>query len=170
MYLPKELDPVKACKAHHVFKGSCSAPDFLRLTDVIQDLKRFEYDWAFFVDNKVEMFSTLKFKACVVMLCQRCQRPVDIAISENVLMKLVFSVAEAEGLPVEIQALCVEKESLLETLVALEDELMLALPMIPLHAEKDCYFSQNQAYYEVHADKNTHKPFADLSKIMNSKE
>ncbi len=53
-----------------------------------------------------------------------------------------------------------------------EDELILALPMFPMHEKKDCSLSQNQAYYATSdiEQKNTYKPFAGLNQLAELKE
>ncbi len=170
MNIPKELDPIKACKAGLIFTGSLPGSTFKRVLDSVSKLEPVEYHWSFWADQKGQLLSELKFKATLMLLCQRCQKPLQWQLTESVAMQVVSSLAEAQNLPLAIEPILVNTEQICDPQEILEDELILALPMIPMHGEKDCSFSQNKAYYAAQTEKNTHKPFANLSKVMNLKE
>ncbi len=92
----------------------------------------------------------------VEMLCQRCLRPMSVAISAKPFLGLVPADAAEEA--DEAETLRVTAPIKLAELV--EDELLLAMPMIPVHAEADCIaLAKADAVPEHEAKEN---PFAVL--------
>lgn len=81
-----------------------------------------------------------KVKAEVEMLCQRCLKPVRVAVDSDRLLYLAASEADADRLE---SALADED---IEVIVAgqsldlagvVEDEVLLSLPIVPMHADCD---------------------------------
>jgi uncharacterized protein len=73
-----------------------------------------------------------ELKGKVVLSCQRCLQPVDVAIAGGSALILVASDAEAEQVPEEFEPVVVEANQLDLSWLA-EEEMLLALPLVPLH-------------------------------------
>ncbi len=170
MNLPKELDPVKAAKAHQSFEGKLPFAKCERLQELALSGSEIAYKWSFFLNQKSQSLAELTLSGAFQLKCQRCEKPMHFELDTFIAMQVVETEIQAEKLPLEVQPLMLNQEHLCNTLEILEDELILALPMIPMHEEKDCSFPQNEAYYAAKMETNTHKPFANLSKVLNSKE
>lgn len=176
MILPKEIDPVKAARSEHTFEGRLPFSDFPRLKELLcldenTQKGQIEFEWTFFVNEKQQTCASLKLLGEFPLVCERCQKPCKIKLNELIPMQVVKSEEEAENLPLAVEPILVNAENQCDTLEIIEDELILALPMIPMHLEeKDCSFSQNKAYYPAEKDNSTYKPFANLSKVFDSKE
>ena len=147
MHLPKELDPIKAAKAEHKFAGSLQFADLSRLQEVAVSATDLHYDWHFFQNQKSQSLAELKLSGKLTISCQRCEKPMPFKLDVIIPMQVVETEEEAEKLPLEVQPLMPNAEYQCNTQIILEDEILLALPMIPKHQEKDCSFSQNEAYY-----------------------
>ncbi len=145
MHLPTELDPLKAAKAQQILEGHLSASAFSRLTDFDQ----VDYRFNCFLTEKGEPVVELRFRTNFKLTCQRCNETMRYPLDETLIL---------------------EEDAAFDPMMLLEDELILALPMIPMHSEKDCSFFKNQAYCAVQKEPQTYKPFAGLGKVMNSKE
>ncbi len=145
MSLPTSLDPLKACKAGLRIDGNLPASAFTR----VGGFDTVHYRFHCFMTEKKEPIIELSLKAQLKLICQRCNQEMQYPLNETITL---------------------DEEASFEPMSLLEDELILALPMIPMHEEKDCSFLQNKAYCAAQMEENTYKPFADLSNVMNSKE
>lgn len=170
MILAKEIDPNKAARAGMVYQGEIPFSDFFRLQDLVHSGTAIRYHWSFYMDNKGQALATLKLKGELSLNCQRCYEAMSIKLVEEVAMQVVETEADAEKLPLSIEPIFVNSDGQCDTTEVIEDELILALPMIAMHKEKDCSFSKNEAYYPAQNEKTTYKPFAALSKVVSSKE
>lgn len=74
--------------------------------------------------------------ATVRVACQRCLEPMALALETDVRLLLLRPGERPEGLAPEVEALVVDKPLRLSELV--EDELLLAMPMIPTHPAAAC--------------------------------
>jgi len=75
-------------------------------------------------------------RTTVEAICQRCLQPVAIAVTARPFVVLQMAGEEAVSRPEEADTLVVEGPLLLNELA--EDELLLAMPMIPMHEEGSC--------------------------------
>ncbi len=141
MNLPQELDPLKASQANQTFEGSLTPVQCLRVEGLISA----KYSLKFSLTEKDEPKADLILQAKINLICHRCNQAMLYEIDETI------SLEETEPFnPIQL----------------LEDEMILALPMIPLHKKGACASSQNQAYSPVQ-NENTYKPFANLSKTLD---
>lgn len=101
-------------------------------------------------------------KTELLLTCQRCLEtmhyPVDVTLS----VALLNSEDQAEGLPDEYDPLVLDSQSLsLTTLI--EDELILALPIVAMHPETECANRMTTGTANDGADKP--HPFAALAQL-----
>lgn len=80
----------------------------------------------------------------VALPCQRCLEAVEIVLECRSSLALIESETQAESLPDDLDPLVVGPEELLRPLDVVEDELLLALPLVPRHPEGRC--AQATAY------------------------
>lgn len=74
-----------------------------------------------------------RVQARLTMICQRCLEPMEVRIERDLLLALVRSEAETGRLPGKYEPLLVTPEPMAVAGIV-EDELLLALPIVPLHA------------------------------------
>ncbi len=86
------------------------------------------------IGNVYEM--TGRVRATMRVACQRCLEPMDLAIETDVRLLLLRPGERIEGLAPEVEALVVDRPLRLSELV--EDELLLVMPMNPMHAAEAC--------------------------------
>jgi uncharacterized protein len=104
----------------------------------------------------------------LLLVCQRCMKPMSWRVDSNSPVLLIEAESQADGAPVEWETyLAVEGRVSLGALAA--EELMLALPIVPLHANaKDCGAA---ASLVTTAEQNApvqdmSRPFADLRALL----
>jgi uncharacterized protein len=80
---------------------------------------------------------TGRIEAELGLVCQRCLERYDYPIQQEIALAWIRSEKEAENLPLRYEPYLVETNPLILNDV-IEDELLLALPQIPMHDESDC--------------------------------
>ncbi|MCX7122220.1 MAG: YceD family protein [Gammaproteobacteria bacterium] len=168
-----ELDCVKAAKENKVIFEKLPLSRFERLAPSLADTEgEVSVEWAFSRNEAKQIQAKLDLHALLHLSCQRCNARIDFNLEASIQMQYVKTEAEAEALPLEIQPLYLNALNQIHPYEILEDDLILALPMFPMHEKKDCSLLQNQAYYATSdlEQKNTYKPFADLNKLADLKE
>ena len=103
----------------------------------------------------------------VVMDCQRCLEPVEIKLDCDISLGIVDDEEEAELLPDQLDPLVAGEESQLYEL--LEDELILALPIVPVHEECDPPSADNAGEQEDIEVPERENPFAVLASLKKDK-
>jgi uncharacterized protein len=85
-----------------------------------------------------------KVQAEVEMLCQRCLKPVGVAVDSDRLLYLAASEADADRLETALADEDVEviiAGQSLDLAGVVEDEVLLSLPIVPMHADCDMAIS-----------------------------
>lgn len=134
--LPVTIDPIQLAERGVSLTGRMPLKAMSRLveanTDIGSDIT-VELEFHRIEGGKVcEMTGALQ--TTLRTTCQRCLQPLDLEIKAEPRLLLVRPGSE-EALP-EVDVLVVDKPLELSQLV--EDELILALPMYPVHAEGRC--------------------------------
>lgn len=78
-----------------------------------------------------------RVSATLTMICQRCLEPMTIVIETPVALGIVVSQEQAHQLAAEYEPLLIGEEPA-AVAALIEEELMLALPIVPLHAPDQC--------------------------------
>lgn len=115
-------------------------------------------------------FACLKAKvsAKILVKCQRCLKPMETEVSGDFKFALVNSEDELELLPEEFEPYLLEGEE--QSIIDLvEDELLLSLPMVPVHenACSDFMIGQEGAIKAAKEAKEAEHPFAALKALKD---
>ncbi len=151
----------------------------LLATDDGQEIARYTVDYSllFGVDEGGVRGVLGTLKTTLPMVCQRCMGEMLLVVTVDVQLGMVNSRQAAQTLPESYDPLVVTDEgTTLETII--EDELILALPLVAMHEINDC--SQSEAFFDKGpgqggetdgTDRDTPKrenPFAVLAKLKTS--
>ncbi len=97
--------------------------------------------------------------ATVTLICQRCLAPLKWPVDSTGRVALVATPAEAERLPETLETvLAPDYRISLRDLV--EEELLLALPLVPRHANDECVGAA------ADTESETHRPFGQLDELF----
>ncbi|HYM36454.1 MAG TPA: YceD family protein [Steroidobacteraceae bacterium] len=97
--------------------------------------------------------------------CQRCLRPTEIAVDDRFHVVVVSSEEEMRELPDEQDSIVANAEHL-DLVWMTEEQLLLAMPLVPLHAKiEECGLQAEQEAPVQIAEKQT--PFANLRELMS---
>lgn len=77
-------------------------------------------------------------KATLPLMCQRCMGPMEFPVTTRTRLGIVSSRAAAEKLPDRYDPLLVLADEEITIASVVEDELILALPQVAMHSNKEC--------------------------------
>jgi len=107
----------------------------------------------------------------VDLICQNCLAPFSLSLDCDIRFVIVENEADLNELEEGVEGFLADgREVRLAELI--EDELILAVPMIPRHIDEECPGNNyQQDADEVPAEtETTHRPFADLAEAMKKQD
>ena len=109
----------------------------------------------------------LSLQGEAMLRCQRCMQPMRWPVRSAVRVALVASAAEADALPGEIEPV-LAPEGRLRIAELVEEELLLTLPIVPLHESADCAAPGEPPGPQA-AHEPAVRPFARLGELLSHK-
>lgn len=133
MQLPKTGDPIKFAKKNARLQAHCTLSDFARLQEICdQGDHQADITLQFGQDASRFYFIQGTIKATVNLICQRCNALMTHELDISFLLSPVVSEERAKKLPDQYEPVFMQDESI-AVYDMIEDELLLALPMVPKH-------------------------------------
>lgn len=172
-YLRHPLDPWKLCPAERALSLSLPLLNMQRAQEMLGNSEgsiHYELQFSLTPQRLLQVQGNLKGE--VTLECQRCLEAVSQTLESEFLWGLVINEEAAVNLPRTHEPVFIEDERL-DLLTALEDELILALPLVAYHPEGSCELPGNfiQEQPEVQVSEKKENPFsalADLKKSLKS--
>ena len=135
--LPEFIEPYRLAETQRILTGDLPIARMKRLLPLLQsDAGEARVNLVFGVDETGQANATGEVQTIVTLQCQRCMEPMQVSINSKVSLAFVSSEKQAQELPSYYEPLIVEEETSLSELV--EDEIILALPAVPLHESEQC--------------------------------
>jgi uncharacterized protein len=136
--LPHEIDPFRLVEARAELSGSVPLKQFRRLSPLlVDDSGQITVELSFGIDELGVPFVSGHISTELALVCQRCLERYDFTVDLDIALAWIRTEKEAESLPLRYEPYLVET-SPLNLNDVIEDELLLALPQIPMHDESDC--------------------------------
>ena len=110
----------------------------------------------------------LTFSGTAHLVCQRCLGTLDVEVEAETQVGLVATEADVSRVPEELEPV-LAPEGRISVGELVEEELLLTLPIVPLHAEgAECQVAPAVAALatEAAARGETQKPFAQLAELL----
>lgn len=168
--LPVHIDPIRMAETRRLLQGRIALAEMARLGESLQDSDgEVTVSLEFGTDNEGIRFMRGRIQAEVSLQCQRCLETMRYPIDSEFSLALVRNTVEAEALPSHYEPLLVEGEPLFLRDI-IEDELLLALPIVAMHAPEECSIniSSDQGAGEARKDTGAtekESPFAVLADL-----
>ena len=135
--LPLHIDPIKMADAGMTFSGELPADSFPELADLIAEFAApVKVVLEFAVDFEGNRYLSGKLQADLTLICQRCLKPYLYKVDSTFCLSPVKSEKEAKHLPQHYEPLMLGDDILLTEII--QQELVLALPMVPMHDDAVC--------------------------------
>jgi uncharacterized protein len=141
---PRRLDVAVMAAAHGELSGEWPLAALDRLADLVLGTEpagspihwQAEGDQRPVTGGEPEIWLHLTAQACVNMRCQRCLGSLTVPLDLDRWIRLVRDAAQAEALDAELEDDVLELQRHTDLGELIEDELLLALPLVPRH--EDC--------------------------------
>ena len=159
--LPDQLKLFNFAKKEVSLSGIYQISDFPKISEIAsnkEDYVRVELSF-YFKNNKTPCVEGI-IELDVVLACQRCLDNLSIALQVNFNLAFVRHNQESEELDSHYEIYVIEEEEL-ATLDLISDEILLSIPMVPMH-DYDCIKEINEQ--EI-VEEKSENPFAILKKI-----
>lgn len=158
--LPLVIDPIRLAEAGSRFQGQLDLAQFQRLASSLQQVQgEVDVEVEFGRDDLHIAHLNGRLRTRLVLVCQRCLQPVTWPVDASFALGLVTTDQAAEQLPENYEPLMVSSAMTLADII--EDELILAVPLVPMHARAECPAQDLGAEQQ---GKDTH-PFAALARL-----
>jgi uncharacterized protein len=133
---PVRVDPYRLCEAGREFAGKVPISALTRLASMLLAVDgALSYRVRFFRDEAKRMRVAGTVSAVLTMQCQRCLEPLRVTLDHEFSLQLVPSEGTAARVEGQLDPLLLAPGEPLDVFAMLEDEVMLALPLVPRHRE-----------------------------------
>ena len=136
--IPERVDLIKAARQSSQYSGTYSISRMQRLAELLADDSGLAtVNIKFDMTGQKDAYLSGTASADVVVYCQRCMQPMSDVIEADFQLRLMENEDELESLPEEVDAYHVA-EVPSSLLAIIEDELILAKPLISMHPPYEC--------------------------------
>lgn len=125
------------------------------------------YCLSFELDAEGRINISIEIAAKLEMTCQRCLQPMRVAIARETELAAVKDKSALQGLSPKYEPLLLSEQVQVSLLDLLEDELILAIPLAPLHDPADCSASEDLERIRAEGKPS---PFAELAKLKKTND
>jgi uncharacterized protein len=169
--IPERVDHRKLANQAGLIEGSLPLQRFHRLGEMLvvregEVYVRLEFSKGDFGSTRVNGSAATE----VCLICQNCMQQFRRQVTCELALRVVSDESKLEHLP-ELDDAIVAPDKVISLAELVEDELILAMPMISRHEEGQCpdtgYEQEEVVLPEVQDEQNTYRPFADLAKTMD---
>ncbi len=154
-----------------LFQGEVAVAEMPRLVEVLQDSEgQVAVSLEFGTDEEGLRFMRGRVQGEVTLLCQRCLEPMRQQIDNRFALALVRSETEADALPSHYEPLLLDGKPLFLRDV-IEDEMLLALPIVPRHPKQECEARLESSEADTEQDGGKRlNPFASLADLKTDRK
>lgn len=141
--VPRQADLRKLAAAGATIAGHIDLAELPRLRDVLADTEgRVELDLRIGVDDEGYRSIEGSVRSAPHLQCQRCLGTVSLPVDARMCLAMVWREDEIPSLPSRFDGIVVGTEPL-DLFELIEEELLLALPLVPRHADGECGVEQD---------------------------
>ncbi|MES9859325.1 MAG: YceD family protein [Candidatus Thiodiazotropha sp. LLP2] len=167
---PDRLDPWRFADLNNQISGRLPFEAFSRLRECLMEADgEVLFDLDFSRDERRYARLDGHIQAELALECQRCLGTLKFPVDREFSVVFVQGLNEAERLPDNLEP-CLVEEGVVDFRELVEDELLLALPQVPMHDTDVCQlpreFALDEADLETESDKQDN-PFAVLSGLKS---
>lgn len=166
--IPAHIEPRRLVDRGIVLKGPVSAAKMSRLNALLAaPAGDVQVELEFGRDEQRIAMMRGHYRVDATLICQRCLEPVEIPLNSRCEVGFVENDEAARTLPRQYEPVILDDESL-DLISLIEDELLLALPAVPMHPTGTCqhppgFQSDDAGQPEEEASKPN--PFSVLAKL-----
>ncbi|HEX7030539.1 MAG TPA: YceD family protein [Gammaproteobacteria bacterium] len=177
--LPKRFDPERLAAQGKVLAGTLDANAMPRLREMLATREPMPVDVELRAhrDDAKRLLLTGRASATLEVTCQRCMESVPLPVDARFALALAADEEAARNLPAELDPLLLDAGDEVDLPALVEDELILALPPAPVHADVAECGERARHALDAGNDDDEHdggvqreNPFAVLKQLKNGKD
>lgn len=159
------IEPILLADQEESLTGQLQLEKMQRLQELVPGAAdQVNFQLNFGRDSQGTAFIAGQFDVALKMHCQRCLNPVDISLKNSINIGIATSKMELQQLPDQYEPLLLTDKKL-SLITFIEEEILLAIPMVPAHDIEQCPAGNMVAKYKHRKE----SPFAKL-KDLNIKK
>jgi len=166
--LPLTVDPVKDAQRRLDYQGYYAANQLSRLAESVSKvLSDAQVTLSFYIDPQKLVVMKGQVQVDVELDCQRCGEPFKQTLECHFMYSPVANWDQADDLPEIYEPIEFNEFGEIDLLGAVEDELILALPLVPMHSSEHCEVSVAEQVFGELPEELAKKPnpFAVLANL-----
>lgn len=167
--LPESVDAWRMVSARRSFQGSLPIAAMPRLCEALaDDAGSAQYQLDFGRDEFGTAYVEVRVQAPLWLVCQRTLEPFVMPVTVDSRLGLIRSEQEEAALPGGVEPLLVGENDKLSPVDVIEDELLLALPLVPVNPDSAPPEEVTRPPAEaIPAEERPDNPFAVLRELKN---
>lgn len=165
--IPLTVDPIRSATKRLSYDGEVPSATLERLQELSLEIKG-EADVCLTFDRDEQNLAFIHgtAKTSVVLACQRCGDELEVPVACEFRYAPVNQKVKPEDLPEHYDSVELNEFGELNLHRLVEDELILALPLVAMHAEEDCRIDRDaMTFGELPSEEDKPNPFAVLQKL-----
>ena len=171
--LPKHLDPVKTATKRLEYRGVMTSEDMPRWTASVAACAEYvQVNVKFAKDAQGLTYFQGQLNTTAELVCQRCNSSLHQPVAVDFCFTPVQgSEAANDDLPDAYEPIAVDEHGEVNLVQLFEDELIIALPIVPVHAEDECSVGKDDMVFgHIEPEQARENPFAVLQKLKQDQE
>jgi len=166
--LPESVDAWRMVSARRSFEGTLPIAAMTRLCEVLSSNDgAADYALDFGRDSFGISYVDVRAQASLNVVCQRSLEPFALPVVVNTRLGLIRQERDEAGLPPECEPLLVAEDGRLSLADVIEDELLLALPLVPVNPQSRLpdEVTSHELEEESSGEGRSENPFAVLREL-----
>lgn len=167
--LPETVQWDRLTEGGETLRGTLALRGMARLAGCLQDSEGdVDVELEFGIDAQQIRYLRGHLRTTLHLVCQRCLQPLSHPLDLDICLGLLLSEDEIERLPESYDPYVFDQRTV-ELQAIVEDELMLALPLVPLHDARRCRIDPAYAVAEEAVETGRRRPFVGLDALLKGK-
>lgn len=165
--LPLTIDAQRAAQKNLDYVGSYTPEQVARIAESVVSVDSdVESKLSFKIDNQRLTVIEGHSEVDVTLQCQRCGKNFKHHVYVSYCFSPVVNDEKAEALPEQYEPVYVDEFGEINLLGMLEDEIILSLPVVPVHDSEHCEVSEaDMVFGELPEEAQKPNPFAVLASL-----
>ncbi|BDH46285.1 hypothetical protein TUM12370_23290 [Salmonella enterica subsp. enterica serovar Choleraesuis] len=165
--LPLTLDPVRTAQKRLDYQGIFTRDLAKRVAESVVSVDSdIECEMSFGIDNQRLAVINGDAQVTVTLACQRCGQPFSHQVHTTYCFSPVKNDDQAEALPEAYEPIEVNEFGEIDLLAMVEDEIIISLPVVPVHDSEHCEVSEaDMVFGKLPAEAEKPNPFAVLANL-----
>lgn len=143
--LPLTVDPLHAAQKRLDYDGVYTSDQVVRLASAVMHVNSdVACNLSFAIDDQHLVVLSGSAQTQVTLVCQRCGQPFAYAPQVYFCFSPVSDAQQAEQLPAAYDPIDIDEFGEIDLLALVEDEMIISLPVVPVHDPEHCEVSVEQ--------------------------